>query len=92
MALFECTATGIPAATISWYRNGMELLSGDSHITLINHTAPTLVQGDGGMVYSVSRTLMLADTRDDDSDNYTCRASNIVGNDTQDFEVVVHSK
>ena len=92
VALFECTATGIPAPTISWYRNGTELLSGDSHISLSNHTAPTLVQGDGGMVYSVSRTLMLADTRDDDSDTYTCRASNIVGNDTQDFEVVVQSK
>ena len=44
------------------------------------------------MVYSVSRTLMLADTRDDDSDTYTCRASNIVGNDTQDFELVVQSE
>ena len=94
VALFECTATGIPAPTISWFRNGTEL-SGDSHITLSNHTAPTLVQGDGGMVYSVSRTLMLSDTRDDDSDTYTCRATNMAGSDNmirtaeQDFELVV---
>ena len=91
VALFECTATGIPPPTISWYRNGMEL-GGDTRITLSNHTTPTLVQGDGGMVYSVSRTLMLADTRDDGSDTYTCRASNIVENDTQDFELVVQSE
>ena len=94
VALFECTATGIPPPTISWYRNGMEL-SGDSHITLSNHTTPTLVQGDGGMVYSVSRTLMLADTVDGDSDTYTCRATNMVGSDSmdhtdeQDFELVI---
>ena len=91
VALFECTATGIPAPTISWYRSGTEL-GGDSRITLSNHTAPTLVQGDGGMVYSVFRTLMLADTRDDDSDNYTCVADNIVGNDSQEFELVVQSE
>ena len=91
VALFECTATGIPPPTISWYRNGMEL-GGDPRITLSDHTAPTLVQGDGGMVYSVSRTLMLANTRDEDSDIYTCRASNIVGNDTRDFELVVQSE
>ena len=88
VAIFECTATGIPAPTISWYRNGTEL-SEDSRITLSNHTAPSLVQGDGGMVYSVSRSLMLADTRDDDSDTYTCVADNIVGND---FELVVQSE
>ena len=92
VAIFECTATGIPAPTISWYRNGMELLSGDSRITLSNHTAPTLVQGDGGMVYSVSHTLMLADTRDADSDNYTCVALNIVENDSQEFELIVQSE
>ena len=94
VALFECTATGIPPPTISWYRNGIEF-SGASRITLSNHTAPTLVQGDGGMVYSVSRTLMLADTVDDDSDTYTCRATNMVGSDSmdhtdeQDFELVI---
>ena len=92
VAVFECTATGIPPPTISWYRNGTELLSGDSRITLSNHAAPTLVQGDGGMVYSVSRTLMLANTRDDDSDTYTCVADNIVGNDSQEFELVVQSE
>ena len=91
MALFECTASGIPAPTISWYRNGTEL-SGNSHITLSNHTASTLVQVDGGMVYNVSRTLMLADTRDADSDNYTCVALNIVGNDSQEFELIVQSE
>ena len=91
VAIFACTATGIPVPTISWYRNVTEL-SGDSHITLSNHTAPSLVQGDGGMVYTVSRTLMLADTRDDDSDTYTCVADNVVGNDSQEFEVDVQSE
>ena len=94
VALFECTATGIPPPIISWYRGVLEL-SGESRFTLSNHTAPTLVQGDGGMVYNVSRTLMLTDTEDDDSDNYTCRATNMVGSDSmvrmdeQDFELVI---
>ena len=44
------------------------------------------------MVYSVSRTLMLADTVDGDSDTYTCVADNIVGNDSQEFEIVVQSE
>ena len=91
VALFECTATGIPPPTISWYRNGIEF-SGDPRITLSNHTAPSLVQGDGGMVYSVSRTLMLVDSGDDDSGTYTCVADNIVGNDSQEFELVVQSE
>ena len=47
------------------------------------------------MVFSVSRTLMLADTVNGDSDIYTCRATNMVGSDSmdrtdeQDFELVI---
>ena len=44
------------------------------------------------MVYSVSHTLMLADTGDSDSDTYTCVAENIAGNDSQEFELIVQSE
>ena len=89
--MFECTATGIPPPTISWYRNGTELNEGlDPRITLSNHSEPLLVSSDGGVFYSVSRALVLTDTRDDDSNDYTCFATNIVGIDEQEFVLIIH--
>ena len=88
--MFECTATGIPPPTISWYRNGTELNEGlDPRITLSNHSEPLLVSSDGGVLYSVSRSLMVASTNDGSSDVYTCMAHNIVDNADQVFELVV---
>ena len=88
---FECSATGIPGPSISWSRNGVELsgprvMFGDSIPTNISRGS------DGEYVWLVSRTLQLANTRDDDSGTYTCNATNSAGNVYQPFELIVQSK
>ena len=81
---------GIPPLTITWYKDGLELTqASDSRISLSNYSQSMLVPSDGGMVYSVSRTLMLANTTDNDSDFYTCTAANF---DVQEFQLIVQSK
>ena len=88
---FECRATGIPAPYINWYRNG-DLLNEafDSRISLSDPvvTQPTTSND----VYEVYRNLTFNYTRDDDTDTYTCVASNgnaRIPNVTQDFELFV---
>ena len=91
-AMFECTATGIPPPTISWYRNGTELSEGlDPRITLSNHSEPLFSSRDGEEFYSISRTLILANTSNDDSNIYTCLAMNTPGSDRHEVELVVQS-
>ena len=93
VAIFECTATGIPPPTISWYRNATELGEGlDPRITLSNHSEPLLVSSDGGVLYSVSRSLQLENAADNDSGFYSCTASNIIENSEQDFELIVQGQ
>ena len=86
VAIFECTATGIPPPTISWYRNGTELSENlDPRITLTIHSEPLLVSGG---VYRVSRNLLLFDVADNDSDIYTCNTTNAVGTNERKFELM----
>ena len=87
---FVCQATGIPAPSITWFRNGMEL-SGDRVVTSVP-TQMGLTREDGEVVWSVIRTLNLSDTVDADSGTYTCSAVNSAGNDTEQFELVVQSE
>ena len=88
---FECRVTGIPAPYINWYRNG-DLLNEafDSRISLSDPvmTQPTTSND----VYEVYHNLTFNYTRDDDTDTYTCVASNgnaRMPNVTQDFELFV---
>jgi hypothetical protein len=95
-AIFDCSAAGIPRPAISWvrvYDNGtIEQLTTamDPRIML------GLEEEDGGYdledvgpVTQVNRTLNLSSTLDGDSGTYRCIASNVAGNNTQDFELVV---
>ena len=95
-AVFECVATGIPAPSITWFRNGMELNNNtNSRVTLSDHSDPVLLtDGNEGMIFQVSRTLTLSMTEDGDSGTYNCTASNAAtpGEDTMSFELVVQSK
>ena len=91
--IFMCSATGIPPPEITWMRNGVLLDENvDPRISFSNPSDPEVFQTTGGNIYSVSRNLTISNTRDNDSDTYTCVASN--GNArtpsvTQDFELIV---
>ena len=87
---FECVATGIPAPSITWFRNGTEL------------TDPRVIPGDlseatsvaDNLIFQTSRMLALIMTEDDDSSSYECRASNNAtnGSDAELFELIIQSK
>ena len=91
--IFMCSATGIPPPEITWTRNGVPLDNNvDPRISLSNPSDPEVFPTTGGNIYSVSRNLTISNTRDNDSDTYTCVASN--GNArtptvTRDFELIV---
>ena len=67
----------------------------DSRISLDNPSGPETVPTAGGNISSVSRTLTISNTRDNDSDNYTCVAANgntVTPNVTQNFGLFVNGK
>ena len=92
-AEFDCSAAGIPPPTISWVRvfeNGsmMELM--ESRINLTDSVQDDDYELEGrGVVSQVNRTLMLTRSVDSDSGMYRCIATNVAGDDMQDFELVV---
>ena len=88
--IVTCSATGVPPPEITWTRNGVLLDDNvDPRISLHNPSDPQLFPRD---IYLVSRNLIISNTRDNDSDTYTCVASNgnaRIPSVTQDFELVV---
>ena len=88
---FECSATGIPAPTITWFRNGIELRN---NRTTFNDPISTdhMRTRDGETVWRVTRTLDLANTADTDSGMYMCRATNDAEFAEGMFELIVQSK
>ena len=93
---FECSATGIPAPEIIWYRNGEELNSTtDPRITINDPSDAVNVvrNSDNETVIMVTRTLTFEMTKDvDSSDLYECSASNNAGVDSQMFELIVQGE
>ena len=89
---FQCVATGIPATSITWFRNGTEL--SNSRVTLGDLSESSAMDGDGEMILQTSRTLNLSMTEDGDSGSYECRVSNDAtpGENSKIFEVIVQSK
>ena len=58
---FHCVGTGIPAPSITWFRNGTELSSAaDSRVTLGDLSGATSVADNAGeMILETFRTLVL---------------------------------
>ncbi|NXB77102.1 HMCN1 protein, partial [Donacobius atricapilla] len=67
----ECEAHAIPAAAISWYKDGQAPLQADERV---------LIQGSG-------HTLHIKEALVSDMGRYTCLASNIAGEDELEFDV-----
>ncbi len=94
---FNCSASGIPAPTISWLR-----VSQDGSATNINDIRFLISQsqvdgnyelsGGRGTSFLVTSQLAISTTQDEDSDQYRCLTENDVRNTTREFELVVQSK
>ena len=90
---FVCMVVGIPAPSISFYRNGGIIdQSTDMRITLTDNSEPQDFLTSGGTVFLVSRNLTLDNTMDTDSGTYTCAASNVAANMTRHFEQIVQGE
>ena len=90
---FVCVVVGIPAPSISFYQSGTLLdQSTDQRITLTDNGEPQDFQTATETVFLVSRNLTLDNTRDNDSDTYTCVATNAAANVTQDFDLVIQGE
>ena len=80
--LVNCTAAGIPAPNVTWSDpGGMELPNaGNMRIMVQPLTTPQLMADDGfTFLYHVTSTLVITNTNDSDTANYTCVADNGVG-------------
>ena len=85
-------ATGIPAPSITWFKNVTEL--SNSRVTLGDPYESTTTDDDGEMILQTTRILNLSMTEDGDSGSYECRASNDAtpGEDSESLELIVQSK
>ena len=96
---FVCSASGIPAPTITWFSlvgNIPSVLNKDVDIRvsmsdlLIDENYEPL---DGrGTVFFVTSRLTLSGSNDSDSGTYSCQAENELGNATREFELIVQGK
>ena len=91
--LVNCTAAGIPAPNITWSDpDGMELPNDDNMRIMVQPlTTPLLMTDDGfTFLYHVTSTLVITNTNDIDTGNYTCIADNgIESDDNATVEVFV---
>ena len=90
---FVCVVVGIPAPSISFYRDGGIVDENtDMRIALTDNSEPQDFLTSGGTVFLVSRNLALDNTVNTDSGTYTCAAFNVVANMTRGFELIVQGE
>ena len=94
----QCSSTGLPSPSLSWYRNSLQLTGdavggGGGGVNGINdriRISDTVIQAyvtPDGIVNQTNQTLTLSANRTD-TDNYTCRADN-VGQAEVSFSILV---
>ena len=96
-AIFECSASGIPAPIISWFRiiqnAPTALVNSSDNLIAMPQVDDAYTLPDGrGTAFLVTSTLTIPDTEDEDSGQYGCRAINDFGNDTTTFDLIVQGK
>ncbi|NXC61674.1 HMCN1 protein, partial [Aleadryas rufinucha] len=77
----ECKAHAIPAAAISWYKDGQAIL------ILISLTLQPLQGDEHVLIQGRGHTLHIREAQVSDTGRYTCLASNIAGEDELEFDV-----
>ncbi len=75
---FTCTAVGLPAPDILFFRNTLRLnrpgaQPPNPRVILENATSPVRNNASGEFLLEVSRTLIITDTEDGDSGSYNCQ-------------------
>ena len=94
--IFECSASGIPAPTISWFRVNQTMstmLTNGTRSLIAPPQVTTYELPDGrGTASLVTSTLTIPATQDDDSGQYACQAVNDFRNETRQFELIVQGK
>ena len=88
VAVFVCTATGLPRPEFSWYF----LESGSGNITQIfdNSTQYTVSSKDESDDRGITGTLMVLATVPSDTGVYRCVATNVVSMTSQNATLTVH--
>ena len=91
--LVNCIAAGIPAPNTIWSDPDGTQLPNDNNMRIMvePYTEPQLMAKDGlTFLYHVTRTLVITNTVDSDTGNYTCTADNgVVTVDSITVEVFV---
>lgn len=83
-----CSAQSHPVSTITWYKNGVELVDNAVNNFDITESVELNTLFDNVLVSKLTFN-SLSKT---DSDHYKCKASNRLGEDSQTTHLIVHCK
>ncbi len=84
-----CNAIGIPQLVFTWFRDGVPVNDEDPTANVSSYTEPGFSLG-GAELFLTSSSLTLSGTSEEDSANYSCVASNGLGESAaHQFELIV---
>ena len=95
VAVFSCSAVGIPPPDISWRRQrDGAILQSSSSITIMNAVSAGdyILPDNRGAVSQVNRSLVFGEVLDEDSGGYVCIANNSAGVAEREFNLSVQGQ